>query len=218
MKKFWIYLLSIIILILAYGQYKQYKRFSLENYEYKADEGIDLAYYDKAFLLNYYEAIENLNGCIITEWSTNGIDVRNPEDSDEETKAAVKRYTKKLANVKFYEDRLIESAKLKAKGLSKEEVQSMLEDGISLKDQRREAYASKIIEMFKAAPTSVKLGESNALVFEIQKLLKAKGYNVPVDGVFKTLTADAIKDFEAKNKLYSDGQLNVFTLEKLLER
>lgn len=217
MKKFWVYLLSIIILILAYGQYKQYKRFSFENYEYKAKNEIDLNYHDKAFLLNYYEAIEDLNGCVITQWSANGIDVRNPEDEDEETKAAVKKYTKKLANVTFYESRLVESAKLKKQGLKGEQVKSILEDGKTLKEKEREAYASKIMGMFNTSPNSVKLGENNALVFEIQKLLKAKGYDVPVDGVFKSLTSDAIMNFETKQKLYPDGKLDVFTLEKLLE-
>ena len=200
-----------------YGQYKQYKRFSLENYEYKAAKGIDRTYHDKSFLLDYYEAIEDLNGCVITQWSSNGIDVRVPADDDEETKAATKKYTKKLAKVKYYEDLLLQSSKLKSKGMSNADVKSYQKDGVSAEDKLREEHASKMMTMFGDVSNTVKLGDKSAFVYEIQKLLKAKGQDVIVDGLFKENTTDAILAFETKNKLYPDGKLDVFTLEKLLD-
>ena len=217
MKELIIFLLVIIAIIIGYGQYSQYQRFSLENYEYKAIKGIDLDYHDKPFLLDYYEAVEDLNNCVITQWSANGIDVRTPEGDDEETQAGVKIYTKKLANVKFYEGQLIQSSLLKAKGMTNQDVKSLEEDGVTMEDKLREAHKVKLITMFGDVSNTVKLGESSALVYEIQKLLKAKGLDVTVDGVFKSNTADAISAFETKNKLYADGKLDIFTLEALLK-
>lgn len=47
------------------------------------------------------------------QWVTQDVDVRNPEYDDEDTKNAVLGYNKKLGTVKFYEDKLVESAVLK---------------------------------------------------------------------------------------------------------
>lgn len=216
MKEIIIFLLVIIALIVGYGQYNQYQRFSLENYEYKAAKEIDLAYHDKAFLLDYYEAVEDLNNYIITQWSANGIDVRAPESDDAEEQSAAKVYTNKLAKVKFYEDQLLASTKLKSKGMTNQDVRSFENDGVTMKDKLSDARKSKLIEMFGNTSSTVKLGDKSALVYELQKLLKAKGYDVPADGVFKDLTSQAILDFETKNGLFPDGKLDAFTLEKLL--
>lgn len=217
MKKICIYLLVIIGLILLYGQYSQYKRFKLENYEYKTAKGIDLNYHDKAFLIDYYEAVEDLNNYVKAQWSANGIDVRVPEDDDEETKVAAKAYTTKLANVKYYEDQLLSSSKLKKEGMTNADIRSYQRNGVTLEDKIKQERASKILSMFGEVSNTVKLGDNSALVYEVQKLLKAKGEEVIVDGVFKAMTADAIRSFETKQKLYPDGKLDIFTLEKLLD-
>lgn len=217
MKKLCYYLLAIIILILLYGQYTKYTRFKLENYEYKVAQGIDLSYHDKSFLLDYYESVEDLNNYVKAQWSANSIDVRVPEDDDEETKVAVKAYTKKLANVKFYEDQLLLSSKLKKSGMSNQDVKSYQQDGITLADKQSEALKHKLMNMFGDVSNTVKLGDKSALVYEVQKILKAKGHEVDVDGVFKAMTTAAILAFERENNLFPDGMLDVFTLEKLLD-
>ncbi|MDG1330766.1 MAG: peptidoglycan-binding domain-containing protein [Crocinitomicaceae bacterium] len=217
MKKLIIYLLVIIGLILIYGQYKQYNRFKLENYEYKTAKGIDLNYHDKAFLLDYYEAVEDLNNYVKAQWSANGIDVRVPEDEDEETKVAAKAYTKKLANVKYYEGQLLQSKKLKKQGMTNAGIRSYERNGITLEDKIKQEHRDKLLTMFGDVSNTVKLGDKSAFVYEVQELLKAKGEEVAVDGVFETMTEDAIRSFETKQKLYPDGQLDVFTLEKLLK-
>ena len=217
MKKLCIYLLVIIGLILLYGQYSNYRRFKLENYEYKVAKGIDKGYHNKSFLYGYYEAVEDLNTHVKAQWSANGIDVRVPEEDDEENKAAAKVYSKKLAKVKYHEDQLSLSAKLKKSGMSNADVKSFQEDGITLADKMNANRAVKMMKMFGDVSNTVKLGDEGAFVYEVQKLLKAKGHEVIVDGVFKDMTEQAIKSFETANNLYPDGKLDVFTLEKLLE-
>lgn len=207
----------IIALILLYGQYSQYRRFKLENYEYKTAKNIDLNYHNKSFLLDYYEAVEDLNNYVKAQWSANGIDVRVPEDDDEETKVAAKGYTNRLAKVKFHEDQLLLSAKLKKKGMTNADVRSYERDGVTQKKKLSQEHKIKVMAMFGDVSNTVKLGDESALVYEVQKLLEAKGEDVIVDGVFKAMTENAIRTFETKHKLYPDGKLDVFTLEKLLD-
>ena len=204
MKQIIIFLLVIILALIGYGQYKQYKRFTLTEYEYKIPETLDVTNADKGLLLDYYEAVEALNGYVITQWSSDEIDVRNPGDDDEENNAAVSEYRKKLANVKFYESQL-------------------LNPSVSEKP-KTELYEAEnknklIWKMFNSDPArnSLKIGDKNALVYELQRLLISNGEKIQLDGLFKTETFEALKTFEEKNQLFADGKLDAITLDYLLK-
>ncbi|MEJ6792525.1 MAG: peptidoglycan-binding domain-containing protein [Lacinutrix sp.] len=54
-------------------------------------------------------------------------------------------------------------------------------------------------------------------MFELQKLLVKKGYSIPVDGVYESITSEALKSFEKKNNLYPDGKIDIMTLKALLD-
>ena len=180
-------------------------------------KNIDLGYHDKSFVLDYYEAIEDINSHVKAQWSANSIDVRVPEDDNEETKVAVKAYTRKLAKVKYYEGQLLLSARLKKEGVNNADVKSYQDDGITKGEKLNQDRKERLFALFGNVSNTVKLGDNGPLVFEIQKLLKSKGQDVIVDGVFKEMTAKAILTFEQEQKLYPDGKLDVFTFEKLLE-
>ncbi len=216
MKQIIIFLLVIILGIISYGQYKQYKRFSLENYEYKTSDNIDLDYHDKSTLYKYYEAVEGVNSYIASQWSAERIDVRSPKDDDDETKLAVDTYAKKAAKVKYYEAQLEKSKRLKNSGLTNDEVKLFEDKGITLKDLQKAESDAKMKSMF-SDNTNLRLGERNAFVYEIQKLLVNKGFDIPVDGVYQSITSNAILDFEAKNNLFPDGKIDLLTLEALLK-
>ena len=150
------------------------------------------------------------------QWSANEIDVKSPENDDEATKYAVAEYNKKLAKVKFYEAKLEASKQLKDKGLSNVQIKAQMEGTTQIKQEENDSFEAKIKSMFN--PTSkIRLGERSAFVFEIQKLLVKKGYDISVDGVYKNITQDAIYKFEEKNNLFPDGNLDVLTLDALLD-
>ena len=204
MKQIIIFLLVIIIAIIAFGQYKKYKRFSFSEYEYKIPETIDVANADKGVLLDYYEAVEAANGYVITQWSSEGIDVRNPADDDEEEIAAVSEYRKKLANVKYYEAQLLFPS----------------EKEKSVNELSEVAIKRKLIQkIFYSNPkdNSLRLGERSAMVYEVQGLLITKGDSIQQDGLFSTETFSALQAFEGKNGLFPDGKLDAITLEYLLK-
>ena len=204
MKQIIIFLLILILAAIGYGQYAKYKRFSLTEYEYKVPENLDVNLADKGLLLDYYEAVETVNGHVITQWSSDGIDVRNPADDDEEELAAVSEYRKKLANVKFYEAQLLNpsEAEKPKKAPSETELKKQMTRG-----------------MFYANPSANELrrGERSAMVYEIQRLLNEKGDSIEHDGLFNVETFNALKAFEEKNKLFPDGKLDAITLEYLLK-
>ncbi|HVO74557.1 MAG TPA: N-acetylmuramidase family protein [Ignavibacteriaceae bacterium] len=59
--------------------------------------------------------------------------------------------------------------------------------------------------------TILKLNAKGDSVRLLQELLQQKGYDVPVDGVFSKGTEDAVKAFQLKNNLISDGIAGIKT-------
>ncbi|WP_339884206.1 peptidoglycan-binding domain-containing protein [Polaribacter vadi] len=216
MKKIIIFLLVIIVLLIGYGKYSQYKRYSSPEINYKTDKNIDISYHNQEILMNYYEAVEALDSYVMLQWSANEIDVRTPEDDDIETKVAVENYAKKLAKVHYYEAILENSTNLKEKGLDNKEIKFLETEGVDLKTYKRKLKYDKIKNLFNS---NVKLynGEKNAIIYEVQKELNRKGDTITVDGVYRIETFNAIKAFEEKNNLLADGYLDDLTLEIMFE-
>lgn len=216
MKQIIIFLLIIILAIVGFSKYNQYKRYNSPEVDYKTDKKIDVNYHDKDILFNYYTAIEDLNSYVMLQWTANDIDVRTPEDDDNETKNAVNVYNKKLAKVKFYEDKLHQSLNLKEKGLSNDEIIFIENEGLELKDyQQQQAFAT--IKKLYNPDANLYNGERNAIVYEVQKRLTALGDSIQIDGVYRIETLNAIKKFEENNHLLADGYLDILTIEKMFE-
>ena len=214
MKKLIIALIVIIVLIFAYNQYKEYQRFHPDNFNYKSSENIDLEYYNQDVVYSYFEAIQALNGFANMQWSVNEINVKSPEDDDESTTFVVNEYRKKLAKVKYYEAKLEASKQLK-EGLTNDLIKLKLEGNITKPDSNA-IFKSKIKSMYAANP-KVRLGEKSSFIYEVQKLLVKKGFDLELDGVYHTITRNAIVEFETKHNLFPDGNLDVLTLDALLD-
>jgi hypothetical protein len=219
MKQILIIILIVILLIFGYNQYSDYKRFHSPGVDYVSNDSIDLNYHDKNFLLNYYQAIEDLNGYVRLKWVEQDIDVRNPESNNEDVKNAVLGYTKKLGSVKFYEDKLVESSKLKNQGISNKEIIVFEQNGLKSKDYNEYLKRKFLIETFKSNPEkySLKVGDYSSFIFELQKKLVEKGHNIPIDGLFRDITFNAVRSFEEKNGLFPDGKVDLLTLDYLLQ-
>lgn len=218
MKQIIIVLLAAIVLILGYNLYSDYHRFHSPGSDYVSNQKIDLNYHDETILQNYHQAIEDVNGFVRLSWVNNNVDVRNPDDDDDDTKALVNEYAKKLGVVKMYETRLIQSAKMKSEGLNDKDVIAFEESGYKAKDYNEFIKRKFLMETFKSNPEkySLKVGDFSSFVYELQKILVKKGYNIPVDGLFKQTTIEALGAFEQKNGLFPDGKLDAVTLDYLL--
>jgi hypothetical protein len=217
MKQIIITLLVILLLILGFNLYSDYKRFHSPGSDYVSTQKIDLNYYDSTTLQNYYQAIEEVNAYVRTAWANDDVDVRNPED-DDDTKAVVSGYTKKLGILKLYENKLVQSAKMKSEGFNDKDVIAFEESGFKGKDYNEFIKRKFLMDTFKSNPEkySLKVGDFNSFVFELQKILVKKGYNIPVDGLFRDITLKAVGAFEQKNGLFADGKVDAVTLDYLL--
>lgn len=204
MKQIIIILLVVIVGIMGYNLYKKYHRFNPPNFEYSVPEGIDANHPNKDLLLNYYQAVEAVNGYVITQWGANEIDVRNPEDDNAQTLAAVSEYAKKLGYVKYYESQLLKP---------KEEKTAIKKD--TSKVENRKKLVQKLFYA-NAQANGLQIGDRGALVYEIQRLLVQKGDSIVHDGIFSTETFNAIYGFEEQNGLFADGILDAITLDHLL--
>ena len=58
-------------------------------------------------------------------------------------------------------------------------------------------------------------GTRGALVWELQKMLIEKGFNLQKDGVYSLETRTQIMAFQNANDLYPSGRLNAMTFDKL---
>jgi len=219
MKGIIIFLLLVIVSILGYNQYQKYQRFHPNYVNYVSSDAIDNNYYDPKVVMNYYKNIEDLNGFVISQWSTNGIDVRHPEKDNAATTYAMSEYQKKLGEVRYYEAILQQSTAYKAKGLSNEEIEvleqnQLTEEALYENQQRKEFYI-----LFEKALSKkpLEIGDQGPWVYELQKNLIREGYVIAVDGKFKVETYNALKEFEEKNQLYADGILDILTLSKMLK-
>ncbi|CAM3910323.1 MULTISPECIES: peptidoglycan-binding domain-containing protein [Flavobacterium] len=217
MKQIIITLLVVILSIVGYNQYRTYKRFHSPGIDYVVNTEVDLNYHNESFLKNYFLSIEDLNAFVRIQWNVYDLDVRNPEQDNDDTKTAFINYSKKLATIKFYESRLIQAAQLKQKGLKNKDIVFFEENGYKVINYNDYLKDQKIKEMYYQDPDkfSLKIGDTNSFVFEIQKKLIKKGFDIPTDGIFKEITLKALIEFQEKNKLYSNGKIDTITLDYL---
>jgi murein L,D-transpeptidase YcbB/YkuD len=216
MKQLIIFILLIIAGLIGYGKYSEYKRYNSPEINYKTDKKLDINYYNQELVLNYFEAIESLDSYTMLQWSANNIDVRTPEEDTNETKIAVDAYAKKLAKVNYYETKLENSLQLKDKGLSNKEIQFIEETGLDFESYKRKENFEKIKSLFDPKIKLYK-GETNSIVFEVQKRLNELDYKLKIDGVYRIETLEAIKEFEEKNNILADGFIDALTLELMFK-
>ena len=152
MKQILIVILIVNLLIFGYNQYTNYKRFNSPGVDYVSNKKIDLNYHDKSFLLNYYQAIEDLNGFVKLQWADKSIDIRNPKNDNDKTEIALLEYTKKLGIIKYYEDKLIESSELKNQGIDNKEILVFEQKGFKVNDYNKLLNRKFLIETFKSNP------------------------------------------------------------------
>jgi peptidoglycan hydrolase-like protein with peptidoglycan-binding domain len=218
MKKILLFILAIIILMFTYSEYKEYQRFHPKNANMQPAETIDVNYHNHETVFNYFDALETANNYMQMQWSANGIDVRSPENDDEETTLAVTEYGKKVAKVNYYEAILEHSKTLKTEGFTNEDIKLFETKGVSIAEyeaaETEEKQKQLLLDMLPQK--ALYSGEKSAFIYEIQKLLVKKGYIISIDGNYQIITSEALKSFEEKNNLFPDGKIDVITLKALM--
>ena len=206
MKKLLMLIISLSLLVIAYFQYENYKRYKPPfDHTYAVSDSIDPNYYDPILLDQYYKNCYEVGSFARSMWFQKGIDVNYPDDSEEAKKIST-HYTHLLASTKKMEKLLIYSAKLKDQGYDNAVIQKIIEMGLAPDNYffyENEKYLY------------LQSGDRSHEVYDIQKVLIEKGYNIPLDGNFGPETENAIKAIQREADLYPSGITDKETISVL---
>ena len=197
MKKLAYLIIILALPIIVFFQYKSYTRFNPPfNLTLTPSDSLDATYYDPLVLQEYHELLHKIPAFARSKWANEGIDVRFPDNGDEESIEAAAHYNQLLSGLKLLETKLKSSFKLKQQGFDNAAINEMELKGISPQTYKIQ-HTKELIGQRK--------GEKNSAVWELQKHLLKKGYDIPKDGIFDIETENALKDFQSKNDLYPSG-------------
>lgn len=206
--------LIFIVLLIGIGsyitvQYLKDRRFNPpSSYDYEISAAIDTDFYDPEVLQQYYKLAFDVGSYARSLWFNEGIDVRMMDSENYESIQATEFYNKLKANVKMLEKELIRSKELRDQGYSKDQVKVIMEMGMTPEDMELEKNNHLL---------GLGIGVSGSNVWELQRLLNAKGDTIPEDGIFNILTRQRLRAFQRDNNLFPSGEVDQKTLKALLK-
>lgn len=208
MKKLFFLIVVVTLPIIAYFNYKNYKRFNPPiGYELIISDSIDVNYHDPVLVHEYFNKAIEAGSFARMQWTNNEIDVRFPSATPASINAA-KYYNQLVSRVGYLERLLLNSAELKAKGHTNDEIK-LIESGIS----HDKMYWIENEEDILA----ISQGDMNEYVWNVQKFLISKGYEHKLDGLFGEDTKNAIVLFQNQHKLFPAGYITKETLSKFIQ-
>ncbi len=207
MKKLLFIVLIITLPLIAFFQYKNYKRFNPPaDYEYVTSEEIDTNYYNSDLVDEYYAKAVEIGSFARLQWRNNGIDVRFPNEDSQTAINASKYYNQLISRVKSLESKLVSSSALKKEGLANGDIR-LIESGYSINDLAALEDKDEIVQ--------ITFGDQSRFVWKVQKQLISRGYDHVLDGLFGIDTQNAIIAFQQDNQMYPSGAMDEETFELL---
>lgn len=207
MKKLLWIIVIVTLPLIAFFQFKNYRRFHPPvAYEYSISDSIDVDYHDQQLVEEYYQKAIEIGAFARTQWSSNGVDVRFPDASRQAELNAANYWNQLLTRVALVEQKLKSSFMWKSKGYGNQEIQ-LLESGI--KEDKLKYIDSK------EAIMEIAFGDQSRYVWLVQKELIKRGYEHKLDGLFGIDTQNAILTFQQDQNLYPSGVIDNETFEKL---
>lgn len=210
MKRLFYIIVIIGIPVIVFFQYQKWTKFSTPNqYDYSISNEIDNHYFDQNLVKLYYQNSSEIGSYARSVWYTDGIDVKNYNQNDPESKNKAIYYEFLVAQTKMIEKKLEESKALKQQGLNNQQIKTLFETGISLQEKQKEELIKSYV--------GVQFGDFNQQVFEVQKKLNDLGYTLPVDGNFRNSTQESIRKFQTDNNLAPTGLIDLKTSQFLFK-
>lgn len=201
MKKLLFGIIIIGLPLIVFFQYKNYTRFNPPvDYEYTISTDIDANYHNQDLVSEYFSKAVEIGSFARLRWRNEAIDVRFPDQNSEVELNASKYYNRLVSRVQQIEQKLIQSANLKSKGLSNTDV-LVVESGVPVAEVKFVNDRQAILNL--------KVGDRGRLVWELQKRLNSHGYEHEIDGVFGVATQNALVTFQNHNTLYPSGTMDI---------
>ncbi len=210
MKNIAILLSVVALVVIAYVQFKKHRKFSPPNeYDYVAKtDQIDVNYHNQTLVTEYFETCYKIGNFARQTWYNEGIDVLTEDREIPQSANATATHTRLRTRANTLETRLRESKKLKTAGFDNDAIKIIEERGLSEKN----FMAFQLLNGKKIIK-----GQEDTSVWEMQKLLIAKGFSLKLDGVYNDETMTAVKEFQQKNALYPSGMADETTINLLLK-
>ncbi|TAH19288.1 MAG: peptidoglycan-binding protein [Cytophagales bacterium] len=209
MKRILILLVVISLIVIAIFQYLNYRKFNEDgSYDYVVSEKIDANYHDKAILSDYYSTAYQIGSLAREVWFNHRIDVKAVDKGDVNSVNASLAYSQLRIKAKSLESKLMESKRLKDLGFDNEAIRFIEEKGISEKNY----HAYKIL-----GDNVLKKGDKNEAVWELQRLLVAAGFEIPIDCMFSDQTETALKEFQKSKNIFPSGIAGTQVLRLLMQ-
>ena len=207
MKQLLLIIFVLGIALFAFFQYKDYKKFNPpSDYTYKLSEQIDVHYHDPITVQTYFENAYKIESLARELWYNEGIDVLSPDNEVPDTRNAVAYYNQMKATTKKLEALLTNSAELKKQGFNNDQILAVESEGMSPNFIRLKDHVGIL---------GTEYGNEGNEVWQLQGILRKKGYEMPHDGVFQEETEQGLKDFQTKNGLFPSGKVDYNTLKAL---
>lgn len=209
MKRLFALLVSVALILILWMEYLEYRRHRADGaYAFPVDTTIDWSYHNPELVTRYLLTAEEVGHYGRYCWAELGIDVETDSPLDPDKKTHIRTYQQLRASAKQLEMTLKASARLKSQGLSEAEVQQQLEPEPSPRDR-----VTNLLDN----PVLARPGDKGALVYEIQRRLIERQFNIPLDGIYRVETQRSIQTFQEQHQLYPSGEVDRRTLEKLFE-
>ncbi len=213
MKKILIALVIIFLSSILIFQYKNYKKYNPPSYfNYTTNDSIDINYYDPIIVQHYFENTYQLGSFARQLWFNKGIDINFLDESKDNSRDALNYYKTLIATTHILERKLIKSYKLKETGFANNEIKRIIETGTSAAEIHYQQAIESALYL-----NNLRMGDTGQDVWALQKLLIAKGYDIPKDGNFGNETQNAIIDFQKGKDLYSSGAIDIATIKELVK-
>lgn len=197
MKRILIILVVLSLVIIAIFQYLNYRKFNEHgDYDYIVSEKVDSNYHDPAILSDYYTTAYQIGSFAREAWFNHGIDVKLVDKGDVNSINASLAYNQLLSKIKFLEHKLKESKRLKDLGFDNEAIKIIELKGLSEKNY----LVYKILD-----GQILKKGDRSEAVWELQRLLVAAGFDIPMDCMFSDKTETALKEFQKSKNIFPSG-------------
>lgn len=210
MKRLIVILAVLGIIAYATVHYLKDRRFNPPSkyYDFPVSEQIDTDFYNPVVIKDYYSTILEIGNFARSSWNYDGVDVLSPDFEKEKDNLKAQYFIKLKATAKMLQDKLELSKKYRDQGYSKEQIQMIMEKGLTPKDlELRE----------KVYLLGLSRGSNGAGVWELQKMLNTLEDSIPEDGIFNLITTNRLKEFQSKNNLFPSGEVDENTLKALLK-
>lgn len=208
MKNLFFLVVIITLPLIAFFQFQNWRKFHPpKNYTEIPSTEIDTNYHNPELVMKYYTSIQQAATYARYCWKEHRVDVRSDYPADSKKQQFLLTYQNYLATAQMLKQKLTQSAQWKKQGYSNEEIQKMENMG-EMPSELKQLITNKVL---------AKIGDTNQMVYHIQRKLVERGYAMPIDGVFKSETEDALKNFQRDQSMFASGILDRITLERLFE-